>query len=72
MTGPDDLTPGERRVLRAVARSGSQKEAAVELGIKTQTVKNILYNIYRRFEVGNILSLYREIGWLKIPPTEGP
>jgi two-component system response regulator DegU len=58
MTGPRPaeeagLTPGEQRVLEALARGLSNKEIAQELWLTQQTVKFHLTNIYRRLGVAN-------------------
>jgi DNA-binding NarL/FixJ family response regulator len=47
------LTPGEQRVLEALARGLSNKQIAEELWLTQQTVKFHLTNIYRRLEVKN-------------------
>jgi DNA-binding NarL/FixJ family response regulator len=47
------LTPGEQRVLEALAQGLSNKEIAQELWLTQQTVKFHLTNIYRRLGVTN-------------------
>jgi DNA-binding NarL/FixJ family response regulator len=47
------LTPGEQRVLEALARGLSNKGIAEELWLTQQTVKFHLTNIYRRLGVAN-------------------
>ena len=43
-----DLSPRRRQIVELISAGLSDKEIGVELGIETQTVKNILKNIYRQ------------------------
>lgn len=45
----DRLTKRESEVLLAYVREGTAREAAVELGISEQTVKNYLYTMRRLY-----------------------
>jgi DNA-binding CsgD family transcriptional regulator len=61
MAPPDELTPREREVIRAYARTGSQKEAAHHLGITRHTVKVHLANARARAGVASTVQLVDRI-----------
>jgi len=62
-----DLTPREMEVLMAVAQYEKAVEAAYELGISRQSVKNHLYAAYQKLGVNNAIAAFRELGWLQVP-----
>jgi len=43
-----DLTPREKEIIRAIVRGDSNKEIAAALAISFSTVKNHIYNIFRK------------------------
>lgn len=45
------LSTQERRVLAAIARGGTNKEVANELGLSEKTVKNYLSNVFEKLKV---------------------
>jgi len=45
---PADLTPREKEIIRAIVRGDSNKEIAAVLEISFSTVKNHIYNIFRK------------------------
>lgn len=47
------LTAMEKRIVRAVMRGGTNREAAASLGLREQTVKNYLSRLYRKLGVRN-------------------
>jgi DNA-binding CsgD family transcriptional regulator len=61
MAQPDDLTPREREVVRAYARTGSLKEAAHHLGITRHTVKAHLANARARAGVATTVQLVARV-----------
>jgi DNA-binding NarL/FixJ family response regulator len=66
--------PSEREleVLERIARGGSNKEIADELGISTQTVKNHISSILRKLSLSDrtqaVLYALRR-GWIEPPDT---
>jgi LuxR family maltose regulon positive regulatory protein len=52
-TGPDDLTVGELRVLRLLARGASNREIATHAEISENTVKFHLKNVYGKLGVSS-------------------
>jgi DNA-binding NarL/FixJ family response regulator len=55
------LTPRQREVLAAYLRTGSQADAAVELGCAEQTVKNQMHSAYRVLGVHSLLGALRAL-----------
>lgn len=53
----EELTKREREVIRAYARTGSQKEAGTALGITHHTVRLHLANARVRLGVGSTVEL---------------
>lgn len=51
------LTPRERQISRALAAGATNREIAVRLGLREQTVKNRLTVIYGKLGVRNRLEL---------------
>lgn len=64
------ITPMEMDVLRTYARIGNQKEAATELGMTLQTVKNHCMSAYRKLDVTSAIEAFTVMGWLTIPSDE--
>lgn len=65
------LSPREWDVLRAVALFGGQKEAARELGIAYQTLKNHISHVYHKLGVTTQSEALVAVGWLHLPsPAE--
>lgn len=56
------VTPREFEMLAAYADTGSQKQAAEALGIKTQTLKNALLTARKRCQVNNTAQLLYLLG----------
>lgn len=60
-------TARELQVFAACLRRSSAKEAARELGISHQTVKNHLGNLYRKLGVDCDTQAAIALGWLVLP-----
>jgi len=63
----DELTNHELRILRAYAEYGNQQLAADMLGIKLQTVKNAMGEVYSKLDVTNSIGAFKAMGWLQVP-----
>lgn len=63
---PSSLTPRQRAALEAFARTGNQRQAAADLGISYQTLKNHLKLAYRALDVGGAIDAFRALGWLVV------
>jgi DNA-binding NarL/FixJ family response regulator len=68
------LSPREMSILNLIARGMSNKEAAAELGISYQTVKNHMTSILRKLAVNDrtqaaIYALHR--GWIRLQDVGG-
>lgn len=50
-SGPEQLSPQERRVLAHVVEGKTNKEIAVALGLSDKTVKNYLSNAFQKLQV---------------------
>lgn len=61
------LTPRELEVLVAYGRAGKMANAALDLGISLQTVKNHLTAAYRKLDASGSLDAYHRLGWLRLP-----
>jgi hypothetical protein len=61
------LAPSEWRSLAAYARWGAQKEAAAELGIQWQTLRDYMHLAYRKLGVTTAIEALAAVGWLRIP-----
>ncbi len=59
--GVASLTPRELDVVRLVAKGGSNKDIASELGLTEQTVKNYLRSIFEKLNVTNRVELAVQI-----------
>ena len=51
------LTPRERDIVRGVVAGRTNRELARELGLKEQSVKNVLSTVYLKCQVRNRLEL---------------
>ena len=51
------LTAKERRLVRELVTGATNREIAARLGLREQTVKNLLSEIYRKVGVRNRLEL---------------
>ena len=68
MIGPTlGPTPGQLVAFRAYVETGSQKAAAHQCGIRVQTVKNHMLNLYRRLGVGGAMEAAMALGWITLP-----
>jgi len=66
-------SPGQLRTLAAVVTCGTQKDAATALGISPQTIKNNLFNLYRRLGVNSEMEAAAHLGWVSVPNNDsGP
>jgi two-component system response regulator DevR len=50
-TGPEELSPQERRVLAQVVEGKTNKQIAAALGLSDKTVKNYLSNAFQKLQV---------------------
>jgi DNA-binding CsgD family transcriptional regulator len=50
-TGPHQLTPRQREVLKLAAAGATHKQIANRLGVTSKTARNHLENLYQRLEV---------------------
>lgn len=50
-TGPNQLTPRQREVLRLASTGATYKEIANALGVSSRTARNHLANLYQRLGV---------------------
>ena len=51
------LTPRERDVVRGIIAGRTNKEMALDLGVKEQRVKNLLWTVFDKCQVRNRLEL---------------
>ena len=51
-----DLTNRQKEVMELVSKGKTNQQVADELAISTQTVKNLLSNVYERLETPNRVS----------------
>lgn len=65
--GAEALTPRQFEVIRAYALTGSRKEVAAALGIKSQTVDNHLTAIFKRLNVETAIEAFLALDWLDVP-----
>jgi DNA-binding CsgD family transcriptional regulator len=65
------LTEREVEVLSAYARHGTQRPIATDLGIKVQTVKNLLFSAYTKLGVTGAIHAFHAMGWLRLPGEGG-
>lgn len=61
------VPPRFLRYLEATVRTGSQKEAAYLLGIRHDTLRRGLSDLYRILGVGNCQAAAVALGWTVIP-----
>jgi len=66
------LTPRQLETLKAYVRTGSTKDAAADLGVHPQTVKNMLSAIYLRLDASGMVEALRALGWLTLPESGPP
>lgn len=64
------LSPQEIESLAAYARHGTQKEAAAQMGLQEQTIKNHLTKAYRKLGTSGSTETFRHLGWLRVPGDE--
>lgn len=62
-----DLSAREVECLAAYAETGLIKEAAYQLGLSEQTVKNYLRDAYRKLGVDRSIEAFTRLGWLRVP-----
>ena len=63
-----DLTPRELAILIVIASQGCTiAEAADRLGIRRQTAKNHLGDVYSVLEVHSLVGAFVKLGWLAVP-----
>jgi DNA-binding CsgD family transcriptional regulator len=60
-------TTAQLRVMAAYVRTGSQKAAAHECGIRVQTVRNHMAGLYVRLGVGGAMEALTKLGWVALP-----
>ncbi len=58
------MTSAELAALRSYAHSGSMKEAAHDLGLSYQTIKNQLHAAYQKLGASSAIEAYTSLGWL--------
>lgn len=51
----DELTPREIETLRVIAANGCIKNCVKELGVTSQTIKNRIYDIHKKMNVGTTI-----------------
>ena len=61
------VTNREEQILVLLANGRTIDQAALELGIHSQTVKNHLASAYKRLRVKNRAQAYMEMGWMTPP-----
>jgi len=61
------VTKREYQVLVVLANGRTIDQAAAELGLHPQTVKNHLQSAYKRLRVKNRAQAYMEMGWMTPP-----
>jgi DNA-binding CsgD family transcriptional regulator len=66
---PDDLTPQEMRIARAVASGATNKEAAAELFLSPKTIEFHLSSIYRKLGIRSRTELAGLIADAALPAT---
>jgi len=62
-----DVSPAEYKALRLRAIGLTAAEAADQLGVSEQTVKNQSASAYQKLAVDNLASALVVLGWLRIP-----
>lgn len=65
------LTEREREIAEAVLKGHSNKEIAADLAISSSTVKNHIYNIYRKTGVQSRVELVNRLRQVEFPRTPG-
>jgi DNA-binding NarL/FixJ family response regulator len=63
---PASLTPRQREALAAYASTGNHDQAAHELGISRQTLRNHLVLAYETLDVACGIDAFRAMGWLVV------
>ena len=61
------LTAGQLRTLIAVAHGRTYREAAFDLGLSEQTVKNHMSDAFDRLDVNSMVGAFHAMGWLRVP-----
>lgn len=67
------LTPTEQRVVRLLVEGMTQKQTAMELGCKRETVKTHLTNIRRKLGMCStyqVIAVAVEHGWVRAPKLD--
>lgn len=64
------LTPRELELLALMGWGKTMDEAATELGISRQTVKNLLGKAYAKLGARGRADAWRHLGWLRVPTRE--
>lgn len=64
------LTPTERRVMEIMATGVTGKQAAYEMSISEQTIKNHLSSTYTKLGASTLVGAFTKLGWLRLPSRE--
>lgn len=49
----EEITPLEKRILKAIAKGHTNKEIAMDLGLKESTVRTYNYELFKKLHVQN-------------------
>lgn len=61
------LTPRQAEVLRLAALGFTYDEIGLHLGIARTTVRDTLWHVYDRLDVGCLVEALAAVGWLVVP-----
>ena len=64
-------TPRQLACFRACCEARSRKQAAADLGITYQSLKNVLSGLYVRLGVSSDVEALFALGWLRFPAPTG-
>lgn len=64
----DRLTDAQHDVIRRLALGHTWDRIAADLGITYHTVANHRTAALNAFDGGSTIDLFRDIGWLRVPP----